>query len=127
MLSPSRWPMAAAGLGADVQGDRPTSCRGFSWRLCLARAERAAASVPSVGGSAAHRGCLCGTGRGDLEQTPGRRSPVLPAFPEPKGFHFGNVLILNLSPSWTWTRIKEGVLFFLKVLGHIRSAEFQVL
>lgn len=49
-------------------------------------------------------------------------------FPRTQGLpHVGNVLILNPSPPWAWTLIKEGVLFFLKVLGQIGSAEFQVL
>lgn len=50
-----------------------------------------------------------------------------PTFPEPKGLpHFRDVLFLNLSPSWPWALIKESGLFFLKVCGWVRSAEFQV-
>lgn len=45
------------------------------------------------------------------------KNPFSPLSQNPGLPHFGNMLVLTLSPSWTWTWIKEGVLFFLKMLG----------
>lgn len=71
------------------------------------------------------QGHFCNTG-GEILNKLQEEKPFSPHFPRTQGLpRVGNVLILNLSPPWTWMSIKESVLFFLKVLGQIRSAELR--
>lgn len=99
------------------------------WRLAVCGLTRAGGTSrsrdpPQCGLS---QGCWATSGREILNKLQENKA-CSPHFPRTQGPPcFGNVLVLNLSPLWTWTLIKEGVLFFLKVLGQIRSAEFQVL
>lgn len=88
----------------------------------------AAAWGAGVRGSVTFLKDTCGTPGGETLNKLQEEKIRSPHFPRTQRLpRFGDVLILNLSPPWTWPLIKEGVLFFLKVLGQIRSAEFQVL
>jgi hypothetical protein len=52
-----------------------------------------------------------------------RKNKSVLLFPRAQGLP--HVLFLILSPSWGWTSIKEGVLFFLQVSGQLRQQNFR--
>lgn len=122
-MPPSRWPVTAAGLGADIQGGprlveaSPEAPPGRADALNVS-AQVSVAVPPVVGARVWHR-------REALVANSGRRNPRSPC-PDPRASTLRERVDFEPEPVLDLDRIKRECIVFQECWD-IRSAEFQVL